>query len=121
MKPMRLSTFTHDFLLLMAGPIVWAVHFVAIYGFIGLVCARPPRDAQWLGVGWAGWVVAGMGLLAALALAAWLRLQPVAAEPGNRRFLHRSSLGLGWLALLAIAWETLAVFLVPGCPPSLRG
>ena len=121
MKTPRLSTFTHDFLLLMAGPIIWAVHFVAIYGFIGVVCARPVPDAHWLGVSWAGWVVVAMGLVAAVVLVAWLRLRPTAAEPDNRRFLHRSSLALGWLALLAIAWETLAVFLVPGCAPSLKG
>lgn len=121
MKSAHGSVFTHDFLLLMAGPVVWAVHFVAIYGFIGVVCARPASQAQWLGVGWAGWVVVAMGLVAAGALVAWLRVRPASAEPHNHRFLQRCSQALGWLALLAIAWETLAVFLVPGCAPSLRG
>jgi len=114
---MRLSTFTRDILLLMAGPIVWAVHFVAIYGFMGVVCARPVLQAQWLGIGWAGWVVFGLGVAASLALAASLRVRPASADPDNRRFLRGSSVALGWLAFLAIAWETLAVFLVPGCAP----
>ena len=115
---MRLSTFTHDFLLLMAGPVVWGVHFVAIYGFMGVVCARPVPQAQWAGVGWPGWVVVAMSVVATAVLLAWLRVRPTAQDPDNRRFLRWSSLALGVLALLAIAWETLAVFLVPGCAPS---
>lgn len=117
--PLRPNAFTHDFLLLMAGPIVWAVHFVAIYGFVGFTCARPLAPAQWLGVGWVGWTVVGMGVIACVALAAWLRVRPASGEPDNRRFLRRASRALGWLAFLAIAWETLAVFLVPGCPAPL--
>ncbi len=114
---MARATFTHDILLLFAGPLVWAVHFIAIYGFMGVVCARPVPAAGALGVGWAGWVVVAMGLASAAVLVAWLRARPATPVPGNRRFLRWSSLALAALALLAIAWETLAVFLVPGCHP----
>lgn len=118
MKPRHRSVFTHDFLLLMAGPIVWAVHFVAIYGFVGVACARPAPQWQWLGVGWAGWVVVAMGAVALVALAACLLVRPASGEPDNRRFLRWSSVALLALAALAIAWETLAVFMVPGCVPA---
>jgi hypothetical protein len=113
---MRLSSFTHDILLLFAGPLVWAVHFLAIYGFTGVVCARPGAGGpQWLGLGWTGWAIVALGGVAVLALAACLRARPRSGSPDNRAFLRWTALALGALALLAIAWETLAVFLVPAC------
>lgn len=115
---MRLSPFTHDILLLFAGPLVWALHFVAIYGLTGVACARPGAAGPWLGLPAAGWAVVGLGLVAAAVLAACLRAQPGSASPDNRRFLRWTGSALIGLALLAIAWETLAVFLVPGCPPA---
>jgi hypothetical protein len=115
---MRPSAFTHDILLLFAGPIVWAVHFVAIYGLTGIVCARAGSAGVWLGLAWHGWAIVGAGLLAAAALGACLRVRPRSEDAHNRRFLRWSALALGALALLAIVWETLAVFLVPACPAS---
>lgn len=112
---MRLSTFTHDFLLLFSGPLVWAVHFLAIYGFIGVVCARGAAGVSWLGIGIGTWGVAGAGLLAIAAIAASFALQPRHAAPDNRRFVRWITVRLGLLAMVAIAWETVTVFLVPVC------
>jgi hypothetical protein len=112
---MRLSTFTHDILLLFAGPIVWAVHFVGIYGLTGVVCARPGSAGRWLGLAWESWAIVGAGLLAAAALGICLLARPRSENAHNRRFLRWSAVALGALALLAIVWETLAVFLVPAC------
>lgn len=112
---MRLSLFTHDILLLLAGPVVWAVHFLAIYGFTGVVCARPVAHPGWLGIGLGSWGVGLAGLVAIAALAAWLRMRPRTEEPHNSRFVRWVSVGLGLLAVVAIVWETLSIFLVPGC------
>lgn len=112
---MRRSPFTHDMLLLFAGPIVWALHFLAIYGFTGIACARALPAGQWLGLGWHAWVLVGAGVLAAAALLVTVRARPRSESPENRRFVRWVAIALAGLALLAIAWETMAVFLVPPC------
>ena len=110
MTAMR-SLFTHDFLLLFAGPAVWAIHFLAIYGFTGVVCARPGTPPAWL-----AWGVAGAGLLAVAALAACVAVKPASSLADNRLFVRWLSIGLILLAILAIAWETLSVVMIPPCP-----
>lgn len=112
---MRTSPFTHDFLLLFSGPLVWAVHFVAIYGFTGVLCARPGASASWLGMSLATWVLLAAGLAAAAAIAACMAIAPRDDAHGNRHFVRWVARGLGALALVAIAWETMAVLIIPGC------
>lgn len=112
---MRLSTFTHDILLLFAAPIVWAVHFIGIYTLTGIVCARPGSAGQWLGVGWESAAIVAAGVVAVAVLVACFFLQPRSEDAHNRGFLHWMATALAALAALAIAWETLSVFLVPGC------
>jgi hypothetical protein len=113
---MRLISSTgHDLLLLFAGPIAWGLHFLAIYGFTGVACARPAAGPQWLGLSWQGWVVIAAGGVAAAVLVACLRARPRSPLVHNREFLRMTGLALNGLALLAIVWETLAVVLLPGC------
>lgn len=112
---MRASAFTHDFLLLFAGPLIWAIHFVAIYGFTGVVCARPDPGAAWLGVGLLTWGLVGAALAAIAAIVACLAVKPKDAATDNRSFVRWVSAGLGLLAIVAIVWETMTVFLVPSC------
>ncbi len=114
---MRLPSATHDLLLLFAGPIVWAVHFIAIYGLNGVVCARPGRAGQWAGLAWEAWAISATGVLAVALLAAWVASRPRSEGEHSRRFVRWTSLALAALAALAIAWETLAVFMVPACSP----
>lgn len=114
---MRLSPFTHDVLLLFAGPLVWSLHFVAIYGLTGIVCARPGSAGSWQGWPWEAWAIAALGVLAAAGLGACLAAaRPRAGSGDTRRFVRWTSLALAGFALLAIAWETLALLLVPSCP-----
>lgn len=112
---MRMSPFTYNFLLLFAGPIVWAIHFLVIYGFIGILCARAAAGTSWLGTGIATWVIAGAGLLAIATIAACLAIKPRDASPDTHGFVRWVAIGLGLLAIVAIAWETVTVFLVPAC------
>lgn len=115
MRLLRLSSTGHDLLLLFAGPITWGLHFLAIYGFTGVACARPGAGVQWLGLSWQGWVVIVAGLVAAAVLAACSRTRPRSNLVHNREFLRMTGLALNGLALLAIVWETLAVVMLPGC------
>ena len=97
--------------LLAAGPVMWAVHFLAIYGFTGVVCARPAVDA-----GIVAWGVVGLGLaaIAVLVLVA-LGARRTASQTGSRPFAQQVGLGLAAFAALAIVWETLPVFLAAPC------
>lgn len=113
---MRSSPFTHDFLLLFSAPLIWGLHFVAIYGFNGVLCARPGANASWLGLSVATWVVVAAGLAAAAAIVACMAVAPRDAARENRRFMRWVARGLGGLAIVAIAWETMSVLLIPSCP-----
>jgi hypothetical protein len=87
-----------------SGAIVWAAHFLAIYGFAGVACAH--------GYGWeVPWAVGVMTVVAASLAALVLRR-------GWRRrgeFEHALSAGLAAFALLAILFEGLAVLWVTPC------
>ncbi|MGV3740796.1 MAG: hypothetical protein ACO1NO_00620 [Burkholderiaceae bacterium] len=113
---MATPSFTRDFLRLFSGPIVWAVHFLFVYGFTGVLCARPGWQAQWLGIGMHEWGI-GLASLAALILLALIhigiwRRQSVQA---NATFVVRTGAALALLSSLAIIWESLPLLLVPAC------
>lgn len=112
------SPFARDFLRLFFGPIVWALHFLSIYAITGVLCARPHLLAHWLGFPLTSWSVLAAGLVAAAGIAGVLLVQRGSGSRGDEGFREQVARGLGWLALLAIAWETSAAFLVPGCVPS---
>lgn len=113
---MRASPFTHDFLLLFSGPLIWALHFIAIYGFTGVLCARPGTNASWLGLSVATWVLVAAAVAAVAAIAACMAVAPRDTARENRRFVRWVARGLGGLAIVAIAWETMSVLLIQGCP-----
>jgi hypothetical protein len=87
-----------------SGALVWAAHFTALYGFTALACGR----------GFAGavpWVAGGATLAAigALGLIAW-------RHRGRRdEFNAWLTLALAGLALLAVVYETVPLFIVPIC------
>lgn len=108
---LRPSLFTHDFLLLMAGPVVWAVHFLAIYSFTGVICARPALPTSL--VTW-GVTLAGVAAIAVLALL-FLWVRPRAPDADDRHLVRQVGIGLAALSALAIVWETLPLFLAVPC------
>lgn len=112
---MRVSSFTHDFLLVFSGPLIWAVHFVAIYGFTGLYCARSSAATSSDGAGITTWLIAAAGLAAIAAIAACLAVKPASSAPDNRRFVRWTAAGLALLSVIAIVLETMTVFLIPVC------
>jgi hypothetical protein len=115
---MATSSFTRDILRLFFGPIAWALHFLSIYTITGVLCARPQWLASWAGFPVASWSVLGTSVVAAIAIVLVLLLPRATDGSGESSFISQVSRGLGWLALVAIAWETSAAFLVPACVPS---
>ena len=97
---------------------IWALHFLFLYGFQALACARGFADAQ---VGGVGIVQAAGALATAVAALAclWLLLAPprVAEPPDDEAssFLIRLRMATAALALLAIGWNALPLALLPPC------
>ena len=120
---MPAAFFTPTFLYMLAGLILWAVRFLAAYSFTAIACTRGWSDAVLAGI---DAVPLGVGLLtlaSALGCAAVLaravpRLGFTASDADaeeNTRFVHFIAATVAALALLAVIWETLPVFLVPVC------
>jgi hypothetical protein len=109
------SGFRTNFLRLCSGPLIWAAHFLAVYAFTGILCARPAMQKEWLGVNVATWSVFLAAVVALAAIASlqlrWRRL----LKDGQTRFIHRVALGLALLSALAIIWETVPAMLIQGC------
>lgn len=87
-----------------SGVIVWALHFTALYGFTALACARGfPRAVP-------GFIVTATLVAGALAVALMVK--------GYRRrseFIDWMTASVAGLALIAILYESIGVFLVPLC------
>lgn len=87
-----------------SGVVVWALHFAVIYGFTGLACAR----------GWAPLVPPAVVFATGVALAAALAVI-VAGFTKRGEFESWMSAALGGFAFIAIAYEGIAVLIVPAC------
>ena len=109
---------------MLGGFVVWAVHFLLIYGFTGLVCERP----DWAAMEFAGLTLAPLGvavltllMLSVLAVAAKAAgLFGTGSSYGGQvtpsGFPRYLALGSAGLAAVAIIWEGLIpVLLVPPC------
>ena len=95
------------------GALIWAAHFMTLYGFTALACARGYASAQWLGisaVAWTGTVATALAL-AALAPIALPALRD-ARRGGSNGWL---AVGVAALAALGIVWEALPTWIAPAC------
>jgi hypothetical protein len=110
------SSFTRSFLMIFTGPIVWALHFVAIYSWTGLLCARPELNREWLGLGLAAWGTLAASFVAiAIIGVASLRARTRPGDGEHKVFVKYLAFALNVLAVLAISWEALPVLLLPAC------
>jgi hypothetical protein len=87
-----------------SGVIVWALHFGVIYGFTALACARGfPHAVPWV-------ILAATLTAGALAVALVVK-----GYRGRPEFIDWMTASVAGLALVAIAYESIAAFLVPLC------
>lgn len=103
---------------LWVGPLVWAAHFLAIYGFTALACERNVA-AGLLGVGIVVWFIGAATLVAAAVLLVTIGLAVIdgtrTSLPEPSGFVHWLTAAIGSLVLLAVVWEALPILLVPVC------
>jgi hypothetical protein len=86
-----------------SGAIVWALHFAAIYGITALACARGlPAAVPWT-----------IGIATALAVAAAAACVALGLRAAG--FAGWLTAAVAGLALMAIVWEAVPVFVVPAC------
>ena len=116
------ARFAPTLFLLIGGLAIWAVHFLVIYSYAGLLCARTEwARLQFLNIGAVPLGVAAATIAALLALSvllAWTlrssaRTVRTDAEP---LFLSVLSAGGISLAAIAIVWEGIfSILTVPPC------
>ena len=97
---------------MLSGALIWAVHFMGIYGFTTLACARDFASIQWLGIGVVAWVVGGATVIA---LAAGLWVIFTAIRTRRIGFTEWMTASVAALASLAIVWEALPAVMVSAC------
>lgn len=112
--------------MLVAGPAVWALHFLLSYVTVAIHCAKATRfDAPLGGTGVVLWIYTGLALLAIAALgAAGWRMhrhgdqRPPHDEPtpGDRhRFLGFATLLLCGLSFVAVVYAAFAIAVIDTC------
>lgn len=113
---MTLSHFTRTALRMFSGPLIWGVHFLAIYVFAAVACARESFNPALVAA--VPWAVLGMTLLAATALLAMI-VPAIRVAKHSRDdasvFIPWATAAFAALALIAVIWETLPVLMVPIC------
>jgi hypothetical protein len=96
----------------------WALHFLILYSFQALACARGFADERIGGIGIVP-AVGGVATVAAIAACFWLVLVRGQAgqDDGNGAagFLAHVKASSAVLALLAIIWTALPLVLLPPC------
>lgn len=87
-----------------SGIVIWAAHFMAIYAFTALACARGFADLVPSAIAGAG-VVAGAALVAII-VRGWM---------GRAHFEYWLSGAIALLALIAVVYATIPAWAVPTC------
>ena len=90
-----------------APVVIWAAHFIFVYGFTGIACARRLEATL-------PWVIGASSFLAlgVLVLVAAPSIRRVLRSP---RFPDYLGAGLGGLAAIAVVWETSALIGIRSC------
>ena len=113
--------FASRVLLASAGLLVWGAHFLFIYVFAALACARAFADVRLVGVGVVPFAiltstVAALLLLAWLSDRAWRTENRVhAADPDTPRFLRHLGAALAIYSAAAILLQALPALIIPVC------
>lgn len=110
---MTVSPFTRAALLMFSGPLIWGAHFLALYVFTALVCARDAGHLRWFGAGIVQWAI---GLLTLLGVAV-VGMVILRSMHGGKEdsFVRWIALTAGGLSVLAMLWEALPAIVIPAC------
>jgi hypothetical protein len=94
----------------LAGPAIWAAHFLVVYASESLLCTRGGGASAHLAI--IG-VATAVGL--ALLLATTLRGRGPSTDTDGAGFMNAAATSLALLGMLGIAWSALPALLVSSC------
>jgi hypothetical protein len=110
------GSFPRAFLFMLAGPLIWAVHYLTVYSVHGIACARPAWHATWAGVPASQWLIVAASAVALLAMALiHVRFRRRMPPLADARFLPWLAGALSLLSAVAVVWETIPVLWLPAC------
>lgn len=120
---MREQRFIGPTLFMLAGLVVWAAHFTAIYGLNAVVCARGFAAASIIALPVVPLGVTILTLLAVAGLAgpaylAWVGRHPSMPDgsgPEVARFVRQMTILVSAIAAVGVIWEAVPAFLIPPC------
>ena len=101
-----------------AGFLIWAAHFLVIYGVTALACARGFADVDVLGMGAVELVIGAATLVAIIAAGTVLVRafrRPGVEGGGSEPFLRWTTAAAALLALVAIAWQASPILFMRPC------
>jgi hypothetical protein len=118
---MALRSFSAHVIGVCAGLLVAGTHFMTIYIFHALACARGFASFEILGIGVVSLAIAAATVLA-IAATLFVAWQAVAARPeadvglgGSGNFLRWLTVAMAGLGGVAILWGALPALIVPAC------
>lgn len=91
-----------------AGPLIWAAHFLVVYGSESLACTRGGSHALVV-------IVATIAALAALAATTSLAVRRSRASGQGAAFMDTVAVALGFLSITAVLATMLPAFLLSAC------
>ena len=118
---MEARSFTSQLLFVLSGLIVWSVHFLVVYPFNAIACARGFAGSEILGVDIVPLAIlcvtiVALALIAAALFAATRRGSPATTGGDDSgRFLRGLTLGVGLLSAVAVILETIPALMIPPC------
>ncbi|HET8726376.1 MAG TPA: hypothetical protein VFO41_02595 [Alphaproteobacteria bacterium] len=110
-------SFNLSFASALSGFLIWAVHFLFVYIFTALACARRFADIGVFGVGIVPLAVGLATIVAAGSLAAicLVSLRPGPAKTPSAHFLRRLTALVAGLSFVAVVWAGVPTLMVPVC------
>ncbi|HEV7346211.1 MAG TPA: hypothetical protein VGN60_11335 [Devosia sp.] len=120
---MREQTFFKPLLASVSGLVIWAAHFGIIYAVNALNCERRWMDQTVLGMGLVPFAITmatiaavlGLAIIAALAFLDKAPNLPDAANERTSVFFRKLTITVTALALVAVIYQTIPVYVVPAC------
>jgi hypothetical protein len=105
----------------LAGPVIWAAHFFALYATEAFLCNGGTFSAAAGAVRPIGLTLTVIALAALSIFVSWqalLGLRTKRAASIDAHVYRKISIGLAAIALLAVTWGVLPAILLPACMPA---
>lgn len=98
--------------LVCAGVLIWAMAFLAAYGYAAVACARGYSETTLLGTNLVVAVIAGSSLAALCSIGASARRTSLASDARTDRTLAGVARIVCLLGAIAVVWNALPAFIV---------